>query len=190
MVALPMVFTGDMFTQAAHISAMITHAHPNAPAATEVLCWLHRAILEDGVLDSERVRKFASLSRDAGHPEVVAEGLEAAVYWVRENPNSDWLDEQAIPTYDGGWRSVSAVGLAVAACLRWGPDPARVIDKAARIDGDSDSVAAIAGMLIGAAQPDRLPAAWLKGLYQRDGIEELTERLCAMDLRGPHPASD
>lgn len=182
--ALPILYSGEQLTTAARVSALITHAHPNAPAATEALCWLQREVLEDGRLDPAMVLQVAARSRAAGHPPVVAEALEAAVDWARRNPAADWLDERAIPTYDGGWRSVSAVGLAVAACLRWGPRPALVIEKAARIQGDSDSVAAIAGMLVGAVNPAGLPSAWLESLFDRERLEGLAERLCAPP-RGP-----
>jgi ADP-ribosylglycohydrolase/protein-tyrosine phosphatase len=176
--ALPIVYQGDTLTAAARVSAAITHAHPNALAATEALCWLQREVLEDGEITPGLVRDIAARSRAAGHPAVVAEALEAAVAWARECSDALWLDEQAIPTFDGGWRSVSAVGLAVAACLRWGDDPAVVIEKAARINGDSDSVAAIAGMIIGAVHPNGLPS-YGRNLHDRGAIERLATQLCA-----------
>jgi hypothetical protein len=66
----------------------------------------------------------------------------------------------------------------VAAALRWGGDFALAVEKAARIDGDSDSVAALAGMFLGAAGGRKvLPPAWLSALKDRGRIEEVATRL-------------
>ena len=45
--------------------------------------------------------------------------LESAVR-LSDLHNLDWLDEAAIAPGDGGWRSPSALGLALCAALRWG----------------------------------------------------------------------
>ena len=44
---------------------------------------------------------------------------EAALVEARRT-DEPWLREEAIPAGDGGWRAPSALGLAVAAALRWG----------------------------------------------------------------------
>jgi protein-tyrosine phosphatase len=112
---------------------------------------------------------------------VVAQSLEAAVAWADVadgGPSPAWLDEAVIPTGDGGWRSVSALGLAVAANLAW-QEVGDIIEKAARIFGDSDSVAAIAGMLAGAANPRGIPSEWIASLPERDRMQSLVGRLCS-----------
>jgi ADP-ribosylglycohydrolase len=89
-----------------------------------------------------------------------------------------WLDEDFVPEHDGGWRSSSALGLAVAAALRWEGSFADLIGWAARIRGDSDSVACSAGMFAGAAHgTPSLPSDWLAVLPQRQAIESLATQL-------------
>jgi len=79
---------------------------------------------------------------------------------------------------DSGWRSTSALGLATAAALRWNGSFETVVDRAARIYGDSDSVACLAGMLAAAAYGIAvLPHQWLSVLPQRDEIVRLAEQL-------------
>ena len=109
----------------------------------------------------------------------VAESLRAALVWAPRG--EDWLDEATIPPGDGGWRSGSALGLAVAAALRWPGDLGLAVEKAARIRGDSDSVACLTGALLGAALGTAaIPSGWLDTLPQRAAIAELADRL--MDL--------
>ncbi len=171
---LPMAFSDETLTEAARISAVLTHGHPDAVASAEALCWLLREVLEGAALDAACVGRIAARSRAAGHPAVVADALDAAIAFA--STDAAWLDEASIPDGDGGWMAPSCMGLAVAACLRWS-DPATVIDRAARFDGDSDSVAAVAGMLAGAAHPDALPEAWVAALPERRRIERLVDAL-------------
>lgn len=52
---------------------------------------------------------------------------------------------------------------------------------AARIQGDSDSVAALTGDLLGAALgPGAIPAAWRETLPRRQVISDLAQRLVAL----------
>ena len=118
----------------------------------------------------------------AGLPSRVSQGtvgaaLRAAVHQA-DAPGEGWLYEGAIPAVDGGWRSPSALGLAVAAALRWGWDFATAVEKAARIDGDSGSVAALTGMLLGAAGgTEVLPAHWVAAVRDREEIETTARAL-------------
>jgi len=85
-----------------------------------------------------------------GHPNA----SEATIACLR----GDWA-----PRRDPGWRSGGALGLAVAAMLRWGDDVPMAIEKAARIDGESDSVASL---FLGAAGGiDAIPESWLDSLW-------------------------
>ncbi len=159
-VALPMRFGGDELDRAARISAVVTHAHPNALEAAEATCRLLRALLDGKPLTADLVLSLAG-------PNLTGEALRAAV--------AHGCDEHAIPPGDGGWRSPSALGIGVAAALS-GRDFEGAIDLAARIDGDSDSTACIAGMLLGAAGLP-LPGDWLPGLQDRGRIEGLARRV-------------
>jgi ADP-ribosylglycohydrolase len=178
-VPLALAFGGPDLLEAARISALLTHAHPNAVEAAIAGAWLVRAVLESGRLDvtliDEAIRGLEGPWNQGGE---VAESLHAAVAWVQRG--EDWLDEAMIPPGDGGWRSGSALGLAVAAALRWPEDLGLAVEKAARIRGDSDSVACLTGGLLGAALgAEAIPRHWLETLPGRREIEEMAERLVA-----------
>lgn len=173
--------------QAARVSSIVTHAHPNAVEAAIAGSWLCREAVLRGRLDEGLVGEaIAHLRGDWAWGGEVAESLEVALD-VSRGPVDGWLDEDAIPPGDGGWRSGSALGLAVAAALRWGPSGfTTVVEKAARIEGDSDSVAALAGMLHGAAYGQRsLPDAWLEVLPERESIRSLATQLWSRSSSPP-----
>jgi ADP-ribosylglycohydrolase/protein-tyrosine phosphatase len=178
---LAMRWRGGDLTEAARVSAVTTHAHPNAPAAAQALCWLHRAVLERGTLDLSLVRHIAGRSRLFGHPEEVPSALQFAADWAEAQSSKrvvEALPEANMPTGDGGWRSVSCMGLAVAAVLA-ATCFEEAVELATRIDGDSDSVGAVAGMLAGALWHDDLPEEWLQHLPRVEVIRTLARRMAA-----------
>jgi ADP-ribosylglycohydrolase len=179
-VPLALVFDGDDLIAAARISAAVTHAHPNALEAAIAGAWLVRAILETGRWDpalvAEAIQHLEGPWQQGG---TVAASLRAACAWAERG--EDWLDEDGIPPGDGGWRAGSALGLAVAAALRWPEDLGLAVEKAARIRGDSDSVACLTGALLGAALGTAaIPPDWLSTLPQRTTITLLADRLLAL----------
>ena len=160
-VPLALAFRGDDLLEAARISALLTHAHPNALEAAMAGAWLVGQVLETGLWGGDLVAEaIRGLEGPWGQGGTVAESLRAALAWVERG--EDWLDEGMIPPGDGGWRSGSALGLGVAAALRWPDDLGLAVEKAARIRGDSDSVACLTGALLGAALGEvAIPPAWL-----------------------------
>lgn len=178
---LPIVLSGTSLVRAARVQALVTHAHPNAPAAAAVGCLIQRALLQGHPLTGETLAKVMAMAKKGG---VLTDTVEAAVNAAIAQAGRDtleWLDEEAIPEGDGGWRSPSALGLALTAALRWGDDPAVAIEKAARINGDSDSVACLTGMMLGATHGRKgLPEAWVRHLPYRETIERAVRRLLAL----------
>jgi ADP-ribosylglycohydrolase len=186
-VPLALAFHGEELLEAARVSARITHAHPNAEEAAMAGAWLVREILDTNRWGSglvkEAVRALKGRWSRGGH---IADSLRAALAWV--NRGEDWLDESMIPPGDGGWRSGSALGLAVAAALRWPDDLGIAVEKAARIQGDSDSVACLTGALLGAALgTGAIPCDWLETLPRRRDIADLADQL--LRLRTATPAT-
>lgn len=175
---LAIAFTGEKLTLAAEISATVTHAHPNAIEAAIAGSHLLRKALDTGTFHEGLVQvTIDCLMSKRGRKGIVAQSLTAAVAFSRQ-ANTQWLDESSIPEGDGGWRSPSALGLAVAAALTWGGDFRRAVEKAARIAGDSDSVACLTGMFLGAAGGTGvLPTDWLASLPGRGEIADLAAAL-------------
>jgi ADP-ribosylglycohydrolase len=180
-VPLALAWHGETLLEAARISALVTHAHPNAQEAAMAGAWLVRQTLETGTWNLELVEgAIRGLEGPWHQGGTVAEGLRAALDWA--DRNEDWLDEPMIPPGDGGWRSGSALGLAVAAALRWPADLGLAVEKSARIRGDSDSVACLTGALLGATLGTvAIPTGWLDTLPQRSEIIDLADRLMALD---------
>ena len=176
-VPLALAFEGEDLLRAARISARITHAHPNAVEAAMAGAWMVQRILDTGHWSAELVLEaIEHLIGPWNQGGTVSESLRAAVAWAARG--EDWLDEEMIPPGDGGWRSGSALGLAVAAALRWSSNLELAVEKAARIKGDSDSVACLTGALLGAAGGvDAIPSHWLETLPQHREIRSLAGRL-------------
>lgn len=184
-------FGGRELAVSAGVQAAITHGHPNAIEASIAAAWMTRALLLgrpfSPVLVAAAVRRLAGRWDRGGGS--TGQALEAAV-WLSQDHSATWLDEDQIPDGDGGWRSPSALGLAVAAGLRWGVTAeggvtpssfALAVDRAARIDGDSDSVACLVGMLLGAAGGvAALPPGWVRALPQGDRIAGLADALAGV----------
>lgn len=179
-VPLALAWQGATLREAARVSATVTHRHPNALEAAMAGAWLVRKVLETGVWCGDWVAQAARLLEGTwGQGGQVAASLRAALAWAALD--EEWLDEGAIPPGDGGWRAGSALGLAVAAALRWPRDIGLAVEKAARIQGDSDSVAGLTGALLGAAWgPAAIPRAWRVTLPRRAKIEDLVDRLIAL----------
>jgi ADP-ribosylglycohydrolase len=181
-VPLALAFRGEDLLEAARISALLTHAQPNALEAAMAGAWLVGQVLETGLWGSDLVDEaIRGLEGPWSQGGTVAESLRAALAWVGRC--EDWLDEGVIPPGDGGWRSGSALGLGVAAALRWLDDLGLAVEKAARIRGDSDSVACLTGALLGAALGEAaIPPAWLVTLPRRGEIAGLADRLLAQGV--------
>ena len=179
-VPIALAWRGEALLEAARVSALVTHAHPNALEAAMAGAWLVGRILDTGVWGAacveDAIRHLDGPWSQGGN---LAASLRAALVWAQRG--EDWLDEPAIPPGDGGWRSGSALGLAVAAALRWSDDLGLAVEKAARIRGDSDSVACLTGALLGAALGTAaIPPTWLATLPRRAEIASLADQLAAI----------
>lgn len=175
---LPMALAGDALTRAAEVSARVTHAHPNALEAAIAGAHLLRALLEGGMLDEAWVRRAVDALGGAwSRGGQVARSLEDAIA-LAGDADARWLDEDAVFPGDGGWRSGSALGLAVAAALGHRDEPVIAVERAARIEGDSDSVACLAGMFLGAVHGAGVfPADAVAALPERARIESLAREV-------------
>jgi len=190
-VPLPIVWSGAALVTAARVQALVTHAHENAPATAIAACLIVRALLEGASLDAALVTQTVHhLDTLGASTTSVSRALHAAVRQA-QRAELTWLDEAAIPDGDGGWRSPSALGLALVAALRWTDDPRLAIEKAARIDGDSDSVACLTGMFLGAVHGVAgLPADWIEALPGRRDVQVAVDRLLALsDVSASLPAT-
>jgi ADP-ribosylglycohydrolase len=96
-----------------------------------------------------------------------------------------WTDEEAAlhyvgPTRGGGWIAEEAVAMALYCVLKHPDDYVAAVRLGANISGDSDSVASIAGGILGARLGTAaIPADWVEALENRDYVADLADRLAA-----------
>jgi ADP-ribosylglycohydrolase len=111
----------------------------------------------------------------------VAPDFDHAIQRVEES--LDWPDAEAAlnaigPSRGGGWIAEEAVAMALFCVLRHPGDYVAAVRLGANITGDSDSVASIAGGILGARLGTAaLPTDWVERLENRDQLMAVAERL-------------
>jgi ADP-ribosylglycohydrolase len=156
--------------EVAHAIGFATHQHPAADAAAIAAAYLIKLAL-DGVHPkeySQQVMKFCS---------GISEEFDYAI--LRVNHTLGWADTDAAIRHIGeGWVGEEAVALALFCCLKYPDDYAAAVRLGANIDGDSDSVACIAGGILGARLGlNAIPKDWIERLERRLELEQLANRL-------------
>ncbi|MCC7359111.1 MAG: ADP-ribosylglycohydrolase family protein [Anaerolineales bacterium] len=160
----------------ARAQGVLTHRHPTSDAACMAAAYLIKLALEnvDPAEFPVRVLKFVG----GAAPE-----FDAALERVTEAQT--WTDIEAAlghigPTRGGGWIAEEAVGMALYCVMRHPTDLVAAVQLGANISGDSDSVASIAGGIMGARLGTKaIPPDWLARLENRDYLQGLAERLAA-----------
>ena len=174
---IALAYDGVILDEAAQIAAQITHGHHNALASAFATARLLRIALKQGSLTTEHVAQIAlEVKETFNDVDDVIHSIEAAIWQSKRD--IEWLDDAEMPLTDGGWRSPSTLGLALTSVLKWGDNIAVAIEKSARINGDSDAVAALTGMFLGAIYGStQLPNTWLAALPQREDIRNKAKKL-------------
>lgn len=182
---LPFFYSGEELTQVAEIQAQITHAHPNALEAAIAGAHLLKAALDNRSLGRGHLEHALIHLQEGGawhRGGDVAESLRdtlGALDHVRDE--TIFLNTEDFHPGDGGWRSGSALAIALYALLRHPMDNSvvssvvfeRIMSTATRHPGDSDSTGAIAGMFFGAIHgPLYLPREWINKLDRTGDIYE------------------
>jgi ADP-ribosylglycohydrolase len=180
----------------AQLQAGMTHGHPTALAAAELMAYAVKAVARDGadLADlpaalRERCRTQRTVYRDdwlgplwdrplATTPDdFIARGwdeclavlgrLEAAL--VRPDREAD-----PCAATGEGWVAEEAVATGLLCALLYPDDPVAVLARAARTAGDSDTLACVAGALVGAAHGMAVwPAAWATRIEYAEELHAL-----------------
>ncbi len=95
----------------------------------------------------------------------VREALQVACTELRKMRKSPWSGDpsQSLP----GWRSHHALACALLCADLFPDDPVAALRRATVTGGDSDSIAAIAGAVLGALHSDPWPSSWFERLEPR-----------------------
>lgn len=206
---LPFFFPegGENLTRAAEIQAQITHAHPNALEAAIAGAHLLKTALDNHHLDIKDIEHAITQLQAGGDwyrggdvAKSLQDVLSVLAAQSADEANTDgklfWVDVADFHPGDGGWRSGSALAIALYSVLT-NPLVTQVVcdisfyklmQTATRHPGDSDSTGALAGMFFGAINgPLYLPREWIEQLDKTDLIYEAMDVIpnSLLDPKGP-----
>jgi ADP-ribosylglycohydrolase len=155
-------------------SSLITHRHPTAIAAAVGAAYLVKLAL-DGIPVSEYIPR--TLAFCAG----ISDEFDYAL--LRVGHVMGWTNEETALDHIGqGWTGEEAVALAVYCVLRYPDDYAACVRRAANTNGDSDSIACIAGGIIGARLGlDAIPPEWCDRCENHSYLVKLSVRMANAD---------
>jgi ADP-ribosylglycohydrolase len=154
----------------AQASGICTHGHRTAVSASIGAAYLVKLAL-DGI---DPVRMIPeTLSFTAG----ISREFDTALLKVSEC--LDWPDEEKALNYLGkGWIGEEAVALALYCFLKHTGDFKKTVLRGANTNGDSDSIACIAGSISGGYLGiDAIPEKWIKNIEKTEYLDTLAKRL-------------
>ncbi len=158
--------------EVAAASSLITHRHPTAVASSVAAAYLVKLALDQAPIASymPKVYEFA-----AG----ISDEMDLAI--LRVGHVLGWTNEdQALDHIGQGWVGEEAVALALYCVLRYPDDYVACVRRAANTPGDSDSIACIAGSIIGARLGlNAIPTDWRERCENASAIANLAQRLAA-----------
>jgi ADP-ribosylglycohydrolase len=172
----------DWVCETARLSSLLTHGHPTAIEACAAGALLV-SLAAHGATDPERM--FAEverrvLGRDTGFDACFSRLPEAVLHRPRDalvHPRGD-NDAYALGE---GWIAEEAIASAFYCFWRHPRDFRACVLEGVNTDGDSDSIASIAGGIAGAALGiDAIPSEWRSGVENSGLLHELAERLAQL----------
>jgi ADP-ribosylglycohydrolase len=154
----------------AEASGIITHRHPAAVAASVAGAYLVKLAL-DGVQPEEYLRRVLAFT------DGISIGFDTTL--LRVGHVLGWVNEdEALDHIGQGWTGDEAIALALYCILRHPNDYVACVRRAANTNGDSDSIACIAGGIIGARLGlNAIPSDWRDRCENRDDLKALAGRL-------------
>jgi ADP-ribosylglycohydrolase len=162
----------DRLREVAHATGICTHGHPTADAACVGAAYLVKLAL-DGMAPEKMIDALLSFTNG------ISREWDAAINKVSECMG--WEDEEkALKHLGEGWVGEEAVALALYCFLRYPQNYVKAMICGANTNGDSDSIACIAGSISGASLgKDAIPADWMRRIEKSAYLEDLAQRLGA-----------
>jgi len=165
----------DKLREVAHAAGICTHGHPTGDAASIGAAYLVKLALDE--LEPDRfifhLRYFTrGISEEFDQ---AIEKVGECLYWEDE--------EKALRFLGEGWTGEEAVALALYCFLNSPDDYRKTVLRAANTNGDSDSIACIAGSISGAYNGlEAIPRDWVRRIEHRDDLERLSTHLSESGL--------
>ena len=162
----------EKLKEVAHTTGICTHGHPAADAACIGAAYLVKLAL-DGVPPDKIIAQLFTFT--AG----VSAEFDQAISKVEKCLG--WRDEEKALSYLGeGWVGEEAVALALYCFMRNPDSYEKVVIRGANTNGDSDSIACIAGSISGAYLGiDEIPPEWVRKIEKSPYLEDLAQSLAA-----------
>lgn len=161
----------EKLVDVARASGIITHGHPAAVAASIAAAYLVKLAL-DGVHPDEYMRRVLEIT------DGISDEFDQAIY--RAGQAHFASEERALKHIGEGWVGEEAVALALWCVMKYPDDYVACVRRGANSDGDSDSIACIAGGISAARLGlDAIPTAWRQRCENRDYIIDLAGRMTA-----------
>lgn len=158
--------------EVAAASSLVTHGHPAAVAAAVGAAYAVKL-----ALDSVPVSQY--LPRIMAATDGISDEFDQALRAVGQA--GGWGDEETALAHIGeGWVGEEALALALYCVLRYPDSYVDCVRRAANTNGDSDSIACIAGGISAARLGlDAIPADWRARCEHADDLRVLAARLTA-----------
>lgn len=157
----------EKLLEIASLSGKISHCHPTANAACIAGAYAVKLAL-DGVRPEEMFSPLLKVT--AGISAEFTEAFEEAY----ELAQGDLGDEEALRKIGQGWDAEETFALSCFCMLRYPDDYKKTVRAAVNITGDSDSVGAVAGGIMGARLGlEALPENWIKALRGKETLEDM-----------------
>jgi ADP-ribosylglycohydrolase len=160
----------EKLKEVAYSTGICTHRHPAADAACIGAAYLVKLAL-DGVSPGRMMAKlFAFTAGISAEFDQAISKVEKCLAWEEE--------EKALAYLGEGWVGDEALALALYCFLRNSDSYEKVIIRGANTNGDSDSIACIAGSISGAYLGiNAIPPKWVKKIEKTEYLDNLAERL-------------
>ncbi|WP_299458730.1 ADP-ribosylglycohydrolase family protein [uncultured Microscilla sp.] len=185
----------DSLSKIAQFQAALTHAHPTALAAAEFTAVAIRKLLEgvkpanliDVLMAHAQQQSYvyheAYLGQIWDRPPFDSPAAFSSAGW-QECLNQVQLVKQGLQNFDpntdpciiagAGWTAEESFATALYCFLSAPDDPVKVLQRAVCTSGDSDSIACLAGGLVGAATGvEALPQHWLANIEHKDELAQM-----------------
>lgn len=153
--------------KAALASGRITHSHPVSEAASLAGAYAVKLAL-DGVDPGEMFEPLLEVTK--GISKEFTQELESSY----NTAYSGIGDEEGLKKLGQGWYADETFALAYFCILRYPNDYKKAVQTAVNITGDSDSVASVAGGILGARLGvDAVPIPWIEALKDKEILERM-----------------
>ncbi|SHJ99838.1 ADP-ribosylglycohydrolase [Desulfatibacillum alkenivorans DSM 16219] len=160
----------EKLKEVASATGICTHGHPTGDAACIGAAYLVKLAL-DGIDPGDMVPRLLEFTKG------ISQEFDEAILKITHC--LDWDDEdEALSCLGEGWIGEEAVALALYCFLRYPNDYKKTVLRAANTNGDSDSIACVAGGISGAYLGlEAIPRDWISRIEKSEYLEDLADRL-------------